>query len=79
MWKYQSMAYALVLKNVGVLIGAMYLVAAAMHLAPCAVGSGGADLFSRVTGLDPLVESVVGVFTLGSALPDAYTRGNKGE
>lgn len=72
MWKYQSMAYALVLKNVGVLMGSMYLVAAAMRLAPCAVGAGDAGHFARVTGLDPLVESMVGSFTLGSAPPDAY-------
>jgi SagB-type dehydrogenase family enzyme len=72
MWKYQSMAYALVLKNVGVLMGSMYLVAAAMRLAPCAVGAGDAEHFARVTGLDPLVESMVGSFTLGSAPPDAY-------
>jgi SagB-type dehydrogenase family enzyme len=72
MWKYQSMAYALVLKNVGVLMGSMYLVAAAMRLAPCAVGAGDAEQFARVTGLDPLIESMVGAFTLGSAPPDAY-------
>lgn len=72
MWKYQAMAYALVLKNVGVLMGSMYLVAAAMRLAPCAVGAGDAEQFARVTELDPLVESMVGAFVLGSAPPDAY-------
>lgn len=79
MWKYRSMAYAPVLKNVGVLIGSMYLVATAMRLAPCAIGSGGADLFTRVTGLDPLVETVVGAFTLGSAPPHAYVSRHEGE
>jgi hypothetical protein len=40
-WKYESIAYQLVLKHVGVLIQTMYLVATAMELAPCAVGNGG--------------------------------------
>jgi SagB-type dehydrogenase family enzyme len=33
-WKYASLAYALVLKHVGVLIDTMYLAATAMELAP---------------------------------------------
>lgn len=65
-WKYRSMAYALILKDVGVLIGTMYLVATAMGLAPCAVGSGDADLFARATGLDYCAETSVGEFILGS-------------
>lgn len=66
MWKYQSMAYALILKHVGVLYELMYLVAGAMGLAPCALGAGDAGSFSRVAGLDPLAESSVGEFLLGS-------------
>jgi SagB-type dehydrogenase family enzyme len=68
MWKYQSMAYALVLKEVGALFQTFYLVATAIGLAPCALGSGDAELFARATGLDPLVESSVGEFMLGSRL-----------
>ena len=34
-WKYQSMAYNVILKNVGALYQTMYLVATAMGLAPC--------------------------------------------
>jgi SagB-type dehydrogenase family enzyme len=79
MWKYQSMAYALVLKNTGVLIASMYLAAAAMRLAPCAMGNPEADLFWRATGIDPLIESAVGGFTLGSARPGSYTRDSKEE
>jgi len=66
MWKYQSMAYALVLKDVGALFQTFYLVATAIGLAPCALGSGDAELFARATGLDPVVESSVGEFMLGS-------------
>jgi oxazoline/thiazoline dehydrogenase len=68
-WKYRGISYATTLKNVGVLYEAMYLAATAMSLAPCALGGGDSALFSRVTGLDPLVESSVGEFILGP-LPD---------
>jgi len=67
MWKYQSMAYALILKHVGVLYSAMYLVASAMTLAPCALGGGDSDLFARASGLTYATESSVGEFVLGSA------------
>lgn len=65
-WKYQSMAYAAILKNVGVLFQTMYLVATAMNLAPCALGSGDAELFSRIIGRPFHEESSVGEFMLGS-------------
>jgi SagB-type dehydrogenase family enzyme len=68
-WKYRSIAYAVTLKNVGVLYQTMYLVATAMGLAPCAVGGGDAERFAAATGVDPLVESSVGEFLLGSAAP----------
>lgn len=64
-WKYRGIAYSTTLKNVGVLYEAMYLVATAMGLAPCALGGGNSALFSEATGLDPLVESSVGEFMLG--------------
>ncbi|GCE22395.1 SagB family peptide dehydrogenase [Dictyobacter kobayashii] len=65
-WKYQSIAYALILKDVGVLYDTMYLVATAMQLAPCALGAGDADLFSKLIGSDYFQETSVGEFTLGS-------------
>ncbi len=65
-WKYQSIAYSLILKNVGVLYQTMYLVATAMDLAPSAIGSGDADLLCQAAGLDYLEESAVGEFILGS-------------
>lgn len=68
-WKYEVMAYSAMLKNVGGIFQTLYLVATAMGLAPCALGSGGADLFARASGLDPLVEGSVGEFAVGS-LPD---------
>ena len=65
-WKYAAMAYALTLKNVGVLYQTMYLTATAMDLAPCALGAGDSDLFSRATGDDYYTETSVGEFLLGS-------------
>jgi SagB-type dehydrogenase family enzyme len=65
-WKYESVAYAVVLKEVGVLMQSMYLAATAMGLAPCAIGGGSSDVLPRVVGVDPLEEATVGEFALGS-------------
>jgi SagB-type dehydrogenase family enzyme len=65
-WKYESIAYALMLKHVGVVFQTMYLAATAMGLAPCAVGGGDADLFARAAGTDYYAETSVGEFLLGS-------------
>lgn len=64
-WKYSGMAYATTLKNVGVLYQTMYLVAAAMNLAPCAIGTGNPALLARVLNLPYAEESSVGEFLLG--------------
>lgn len=64
-WKYDALAYTLMLKNVGVLMQTMYLTATAMGLAGCAVGSGDADVFAAATGLDPDDQTSVGEFCLG--------------
>lgn len=65
-WKYESIAYALVLKHVGVVYQTMYLAATAMGLAPCALGCGDADLFARASGNNYYTETSVGEFLLGS-------------
>ena len=65
-WKYASIAYALVLKHVGVVLHSMYLAATAMGLAPCALGAGDSDLFARAAGTDYYAETSVGEFVLGS-------------
>ncbi|HSN96933.1 MAG TPA: SagB family peptide dehydrogenase [Candidatus Nanopelagicales bacterium] len=64
-WKYESIAYATILKDVGVLYQTMYLVATAMGLGPCALGCGDADRFSRMIAEDYQAESSVGEFILG--------------
>jgi SagB-type dehydrogenase family enzyme len=65
-WKYAGLAYALVLKHVGVLFQTMYLAATAMGLAPCALGTGDSDLFARAAGVSCHAETSVGEFLLGS-------------
>lgn len=70
-WKYESMAYALTLKHVGVLYQSLYLVATALGLAPCAQGGGDADAFAAATGLDYYEEASVGEFVVGSAPAEA--------
>jgi hypothetical protein len=44
----------------------MYLVATAMKLAPCAIGCGDSDLFTRAAGTQYVEETSVGEFLLGS-------------
>ena len=64
-WKYSSLAYALILKNVGVLIQTLYLMATDMGLGGCAIGSTDIDLFAKMTGIEFHVEGPVGQFALG--------------
>lgn len=71
--KYRSLAYALVLKHVGVLYQNLYLVATNMALAPCSLGASNSDCFARATGLDYIEESSVGEFMLGSLPNQAVT------
>ena len=65
-WKYEGLAYALVLKDVGVLLQTMYLVTTALGLAGCAVGTGDSRHFASLTRISPWEEDAVGEFTLGS-------------
>jgi len=65
-WKYMTLAYALILKDVGVVFQNMYLAATAMGLAPCAIGVGDSDLFARAIGSDYYAETSVGEFALAS-------------
>ncbi len=48
-WKYSSIAYALILKDVGVLIRTLYLMATDMGLGGRAIGSIDIDLFAKMT------------------------------
>ena len=64
-WKYSSIAYALILKDVGVLIQTLYLMATDMGLGGCAIGSANIDLFAKMTGIEFHVEGPVGQFAIG--------------
>jgi SagB-type dehydrogenase family enzyme len=64
-WKYSSIAYSLILKDVGCLIQTFYLAATDMGLGGCAIGTGNIDLFEKMTGLELHVEGPVGQFALG--------------
>jgi len=68
-WKYEGMAYATVLRDVGVMLQNLYLVCTAMGLAPCALGSVNLELTARAFGTDWRFEPSVGQFILGRA-PD---------
>ncbi len=64
-WKYQSLAYSAVLKEVGVLQQTMYLVATSMGLSASAIGAGNSRCFSRLIRTDGLEEPSVGELILG--------------
>ncbi len=64
-WKYSSIAYALILKDAGVLTQTLYLMATGMGLGGCAIGTANIDLFAKMTGIDFHVEGPVGQFALG--------------
>jgi SagB-type dehydrogenase family enzyme len=70
-WKYSSLAYSLILKDVGVLMQTLYLMATDMGLGGCAIGSTNIDLFEKMTGIAFHVEGPVGVFALGRGSPTA--------
>jgi SagB-type dehydrogenase family enzyme len=64
-WKYSSIAYSLILKDVGVLIQTFYMMATDMGLGGCAIGTSNIDLFARMTGIEFHVEGPVGQFAIG--------------
>jgi SagB-type dehydrogenase family enzyme len=64
-WKYSSLAYALILKDVGVLLQTFYLMAIDMGLGGCAIGSSNINLFAKMTGIEFYVEGPVGLFAMG--------------
>jgi SagB-type dehydrogenase family enzyme len=64
-WKYSSIAYSLILKDVGVLMQTFYLMATDIGLGGCAIGSVNIDLFAKMTGIEFHVEGPVGQFAIG--------------
>ena len=68
-WKYCSIAYALILKDAGVLTEALYLMATGMGLGGCAIGIANIDQFEKLTGVGFHIEGPVGQFALGRGAP----------
>jgi SagB-type dehydrogenase family enzyme len=64
-WKYERLAYALILKNVGVAMQTFALSAETMGLAACVLGGGDSALFAEAAGTDPFEESSVGEIMIG--------------
>jgi SagB-type dehydrogenase family enzyme len=74
-WKYSSLAYSLILKDVGVLMQTLYLMATDMGLGGCAIGSTNIDVFEKMTAIKFHVEGPVGVFALGRGTQSAASDG----
>ncbi len=65
--RYDGMAYSLILKEVGAAIQTIHLVATALNLAACPIGSGNSGLFARALKADFFQYTSVGEILLGSA------------
>lgn len=66
MWKYHNIALTLIHQDTGCLYQTLYLTTTALGLAPCAIGAGPELENAHWLGLDPLRESQVGCFLLGT-------------
>jgi SagB-type dehydrogenase family enzyme len=65
-WKYEKIAYRLVLQDLGCLYQTMSLAATALGLATCILGAVDARRLSAILKIEPLVEPVIGEMTLSS-------------
>lgn len=68
-WKYQSIAYAVILKEAGVVLQSLSLGATALGLGACPLGFGDAEAFERAAGTDGLLESSVAELAIGALPP----------
>jgi SagB-type dehydrogenase family enzyme len=65
-WKYQKIAYRCTLITVGAIFQTMSLVASALNIGSCVIGSGDPYLFGEATNIPLLEEGTVGEFALGA-------------
>jgi SagB-type dehydrogenase family enzyme len=65
-WKYETLAYTLILKNTGVLLHHIGLAATALGLGSCILGSGDSDTLAEILESNFYVESAVGEIVLGT-------------
>jgi SagB-type dehydrogenase domain len=68
MWKYEALAYSLILKDCGVFMHNFCLACSALGLGSCILGAGPSSLLSRITGKDAYQEGAVGELVFG--VPD---------
>jgi SagB-type dehydrogenase family enzyme len=68
-WKYEGIAYRLSLLNAGVIMQSLYLLATEMGLACSALGGGDSTAFAAATSLNPLEETSIAEFAVGSLAP----------
>ena len=64
-WRYEGLAYRLVLMHVGVMMQNLYIACTAMGLAPCALDAVDIDVAARAFGADWRTEPCVGQFLVG--------------
>jgi SagB-type dehydrogenase family enzyme len=74
-WRYEGLAYRLLLLNTGTLLQNLYLVCAAMRLAPCAIGTVSIETAARALGTDWRVEPCVAQFMVGTEAEAATADG----
>src|SRR5262249_45939043 len=64
-WKYEGLAYALALKELGGLMQTVCLCAHAFGLGACIAGNGGLDPLAASAGIDRLEEPQIGELIIG--------------
>ncbi|WP_405167285.1 SagB family peptide dehydrogenase [Nocardia sp. NBC_01499] len=70
MWTYEQVAYASILKHVGVVTQTVYLAATAMGLGACAQGFSDTAAFAAAANVNELTECAVGSIIVGSPARD---------
>jgi oxazoline/thiazoline dehydrogenase len=65
-WKYEKIAYRLVLQDLGCLYQTLSLTVTALGLASCILGAVDARRLGAIMKLEPLIEPVIGEMLLSS-------------
>ena len=73
-WKYEGIAYRLMLLEAGGLVQTMCLFGEALGLACCWLGCGDSDLFSELAGVDYFMETSIAELIVGGAVPPPAER-----
>jgi len=73
-WKYEKIAYRLILQDLGCLYQTLSLTATALGLASCIIGTVDSRRLGELMSLDPLVEPVIGEMTLSSQPCQGHTK-----